>query len=48
MTATMLVALFFFTDLALVVGGLLWLSRRRAQADITDMRFRDRHRRRYF
>jgi hypothetical protein len=38
------VLLFFGADLALVVAGLLWLSGRRAENDITDLRRPRRYR----
>jgi uncharacterized membrane protein len=34
------VLLFFGVDLLLVIGALLWLSQRRAERDITDLRYR--------
>jgi hypothetical protein len=40
------VVLFLAADVALVICALLWLSERRADADITDFRKRDRERRR--
>jgi hypothetical protein len=45
MIGVIIVLLFLGLDLALVVGALLWLSERRAMADITDMRYRGRWRR---
>jgi hypothetical protein len=39
-----LVLLFFGADLALVVWGLLKLSERRTEQDVTDMRNRERRR----
>ncbi len=34
------VLLFFGLDVGVVLGALMWLSRRRAMDDITDLRFR--------
>ena len=41
-----IVLIFLGLDLALVIGALFWLSRRRAMNDITDLRFRNRRGRR--
>ncbi|HEY4684873.1 MAG TPA: hypothetical protein VII57_02390 [Dehalococcoidia bacterium] len=46
MTGALIVLLFLGLDIALVVIALLWLSDRRSMGDITDMRNRDRWRRR--
>jgi hypothetical protein len=46
MIGLVIVLLFLGLDLALVVLALLWLSERRSMADITDMRYRGRWRRR--
>ncbi len=36
--------IFLALDLSLVIGALFYLSRRRAMRDITDQRYRNRHR----
>lgn len=38
MTVFIIVVLFFGIDLTLVAAALLWLSERRAENDITDLR----------
>jgi hypothetical protein len=45
MIGVIAVLVFIGIDLALVVAALLWLSERRAMADITDMRYREWRRR---
>ncbi len=45
MTAV-IVVLFIALDMAMVIAALFWLSQRRADADATDLRKRDRLRRR--
>jgi len=40
----LIVVLFIALDMGVVIGALLWLSQRRADADITDLRKRDRAR----
>jgi hypothetical protein len=44
MTAAIVLIVFFAVDIALVLGALFWLSRQRAIADITDLRYRSRRR----
>ncbi len=46
MIGVIAVLLFLGFDIALVVIALLWLSERRSMSDITDMRYRNRWRRR--
>jgi hypothetical protein len=41
----LIIVVFLALDLAIVVGALFWLSRRRAMEDITDLRYRGRGRR---
>jgi hypothetical protein len=42
--SALIVVLFLALDMGLVIGALLWLSRRRAENDLTDLRKRDRTR----
>jgi len=44
---TVVLFLILGLDVAIVLGALIWLSERRAEADTLDMRKRDRMRRRY-